>query len=410
MKKIYSFLLLLLALNFCLSAQEGSILVKGKVCVKGTSIPIDFVSIGIPHSYISTYSNSNGDFELHIPTRYLVDSSRLLFSALGYYTAQFSLADKDKNQLIQVFLVQKESALNPVTVLGYSAKTIISKAIDNLTTTYYQKPFIQSCFFRQYHRENGKYVRLIEAFVDVYHPTFYQTNSHVLRDRFAIKTVRRSNVYEQNGDVHGDHLSDLLMENFIVYTLGSPLNQRNLNYFNFHFADDDDSLFYNIHFETKPLTNEKKLKGTILINKNDLAIQRIECYRYPEKLDHNNWKFINGHLVISFQKVHQQYVIDTLKMFYNHDVKNKINDNYQWTVEENFELYTLSNQFENVDSLREAGAFSDMSNLYELKYATPVFDNLLNQYKLMIPFPMGLRKDIELNSIPLEQQFKRNGD
>jgi hypothetical protein len=217
-------------------------------------------------------------------------------------------------------------------------------------------------------------------------------------------------VYEQNGDMHGDHLSDLLMENLIVYTLGSPFNQRNLNYFNFHFSDEDDSLIYTINFETKPLTNEKKLKGTILINKSDQAIVRVECYRYPEKIENNNWKFVNGHLLISFQKVHQHYVVDTLKMFYNHDVKNKINDNYQWTVEENFELYTLSNQFENVDSLHEAGSFSDMSNLYQLKYATPAFNSLLNQFKPYIPFPMGLQKDLEFNSIPLEEQFIRNGD
>ena len=410
MKKTLLYLFFLMAFNLYLSGQEGSILVKGKVCITGTATPIDFVSIGIPHSYISTNSNENGDFELHIPTRYLTDSCQLLFSALGYFTAQYSLANKEKNQLIHVFLSQKENELNPVSVLGYSAKTIVSKAIENISKTFYQKPFIQSCFYRQYHRENGKYVRLIEAFVDVYHPAFYQTNSHILRDRYSVKTLRRSNVYEQNGDVHGDHLSDLLMENFVLYTIGSPLNERNLNYFNFNFSEDDDSLIYTIQFETKTLTNEKKMKGTILSHKYDYAIQRIECYRYPEKLDNNNWKFINGHLLISFQKVHQHYVIDTLKMFYNHDVKNKINDNYQWTVEENFELYTLSNQFENVDSLHQAGAFSDMSNLYQLKYATPVFDNLLHQYKLIIPFPMGLRKDLELNSIPLEEQFTRNGD
>jgi CarboxypepD_reg-like domain len=400
----------MLAMDFCLLGQDGFILVKGKVCIKGTAIPIDFVSIGIANSYISTYSSTNGDFELHIPTRYLVDSSRLLFSALGYSTAQFSLAEKDKNQLLHVFLSPKDNELNPVAVVGYSAKTIVSKAIDNVTKTYYQKPFIQSCFFRQYHRENGTYVRLIDAFVDVYHPAFYQTNSHVLRDRFVVRAVRRSNVYEQNGDMHGDHLSDLLMENLIVYTLGSPFNQRNLNYFNFHFSNEDDSLVYTINFETKPFTNEKKLKGTLLINKGDLAFVRVECYRYPEKIENNNWKFVNGHLLISFQKVHQQYVIDTLKMFYNHDVKNKINDNYQWTVEENFELYTLSNQFENVDSLHEAGSFSDMSNLYQLKYATPVFNSLLNQFKPYIPFPVGLQKDVEFKSIPIEEQFIRNGD
>ena len=73
-------------------------------------------------------------------------------------------------------------------------------------------------------------------------------------------------------------------------------------------------------------------------------------------------------------------------------------------------MYTLANLFENVDSLHEAIPFSDMSNLYDSKYSSNAFDKLQKQFNVNIPLPEGLRKDMELNSISLEEQFKKQGE
>jgi hypothetical protein len=404
-------LLFILLVAKGLPAQENVLLIKGKVASIESKSPLSYVSIGILHTFISTYSNELGEFELNVPSRYINDSTYVLFSALGYDVAKFYLKDKEKNQMISVFLRSHENELNEVLVIGLTARSVMAKAIDQLSTNVYQKPFIQECFFRQYHQENGKYVRLIETFVDVYHPTFLQTNSNILKERFRVRALRRSNVYEQNSDVHGDHLSDLLLENIVLYSLGGPLNKKNLNYFTCHFMPEGDSQYYVIAFESKPGTNQKRLKGSIQIDKEHFAIVKIECDRYPvAKSKDVNWRFINGHLLIEFGKLSGKYVVQKLKMFYNHDVINKRTGMYQWTVEENFELYTLVNHFENVDSLHEAIPFSDMSNLYDSKYASNAFDKLQKQFNVNIPFPEGLRKDMELNSISLEEQFKKQGE
>jgi hypothetical protein len=51
-----------------------------------------------------------------------------------------------------------------------------------------------------------------------------------------------------------------------------------------------------------------------------------------------------------------------------------------------------------------------MSNLYDSKYSSNAFDKLQKQFNVNIPFPEGLRKDMELNSISLEEQFKKQGE
>lgn len=96
-------LLFILLVAKGLPAQENVLLIKGKVASIESKSPLSYVSIGILHTFISTYSDELGNFELHVPSRYINDSTYVLFSALGYDVAKFYLKDKEKNQMISVF-------------------------------------------------------------------------------------------------------------------------------------------------------------------------------------------------------------------------------------------------------------------------------------------------------------------
>ena len=76
---VFIFFLTSLTLLF---GQEKTITLSGKILDKDSKEPLIYASIGINGKYISTISNLEGDFELHLPEEFSHDT--LFVSMLGY--------------------------------------------------------------------------------------------------------------------------------------------------------------------------------------------------------------------------------------------------------------------------------------------------------------------------------------
>ncbi len=101
-------------LIFLLVSQlaNSQILIQGKV-VDTNNRPIPYVNIGILNSTVGTISNEDGSFAVSIPVRHQPDS--ILFSALGYVSKRFAVADAKQNSLL-VSLSEHTIYLNDVEV------------------------------------------------------------------------------------------------------------------------------------------------------------------------------------------------------------------------------------------------------------------------------------------------------
>lgn len=112
MKKL---LVLFLFINFYISAYSQT--VRGTILDKNTKGAIDFATIYISGTYLGTYSDKDGNFELDI-SKYA--SLPLTISALGYYSVTLTKsANSDKNI---IYMIPKVFELKEVVIKDKSLK------------------------------------------------------------------------------------------------------------------------------------------------------------------------------------------------------------------------------------------------------------------------------------------------
>lgn len=116
---------------------------------------------------------------------------------------------------------------------------------------------------------------MIEATASVRKAIFDRSNEKTKR-KFFIEHIRRSNVYERNGDKHGDHLVDLMSENPINSTHTSCLNMTNIYNYDFKIVNSEKATEVKIYFQNKDWQAQQNMAGFIVINKYDYAILSIE--------------------------------------------------------------------------------------------------------------------------------------
>ena len=93
-----------------------------------------------------------------------------------------------------------------------TGKEIVAKAVKNLTLNHSTKPFCLEGFFRQIEEENGKYVLLTEAAIDLYDKNFDGRPKRDLQESVDVKAMRRSLRYGSQSKRNniGIPLTDLL--------------------------------------------------------------------------------------------------------------------------------------------------------------------------------------------------------
>ena len=377
---------------------------KGKIVDAKNNKPIESVAIYINKTSIATFSNSMGEFELKIPNSYFNTSNKIYIKIFGYEEQQFNI-DSNQLQIInRIGLGVKTNMLCAIPIVELKALTVVKRAISALDTIYQNKN-IAHYYYCQTHKENGKYVRMIEAFLDYYPLKYEINNNRIQKDNYHITSLARTNSFEQNAYEHGEHLNDLLMENYFLYPLGTPLYIKNSAYFTYQFADTCDAINYYIYFDTKSSSNMVKTRGLITIDKKNFAIRRVEVEKYKNaKSENSSWKLRTASLLISTKEENGKLVLDQLKLSYSHDVQHQITKNYLWVVEETFELKLLEVK---VKSKEHADFKNDLaSSLYHKHYQTKDFIAEKNYYHLP-NYETQVRKDLEIKK-SIEMQWLEN--
>jgi hypothetical protein len=111
MKNIYGIVIFLLS---CITNSYSEIY-KGKIIDRTTSLPIEYVNIGIVGKNIGTVSDVNGNFSLTIDIQHNNDT--LLISCLGYFPKSIKVEDFIKSIKTDIKLDEKVTELPKVIVL-----------------------------------------------------------------------------------------------------------------------------------------------------------------------------------------------------------------------------------------------------------------------------------------------------
>jgi hypothetical protein len=274
----------LVALLLCHSPcfAQTTISVSGKVSDVETKTPLSFASISIMNKPLGTMTNAEGEFDFNLPIEFSNDS--IVITHLGYKTYRnkiSALAKGDKSIFMKAAPLQLTEVI--VEEKRLTGKYIVAMAKKNLTQNYPTKPFCAEGFFREIEEENGKYVLLMEAALELYDKGFDGKPKHTFEESVQIKEMRKSLHYssQKNRNNIGISLTDLIENNDIRYNRGM-LDTSYYSYVLDTVLSYDDRIVYGI------TASGKTDVGTLYIDQETFGILKISMER---KSRDNNEKY-----------------------------------------------------------------------------------------------------------------------
>lgn len=154
---------LLFVLSFCAIPvfSQQLVTIKGVIVDEETKEPVPFATIRLTGKSWGTISNIEGKFQLHIPDDALHDS--LEVSCIGYVEAFLRVKDLSVRQWADISLQKSVLELKQVVVTNLTPREIVEKAIRKIPENYVASPTALKGFYRTASRENGRFVKLLEA-------------------------------------------------------------------------------------------------------------------------------------------------------------------------------------------------------------------------------------------------------
>lgn len=203
-----------------LLAQDSFITISGVVTDIEDQTPLPFASIGLKGTSLGTITNTQGEFDFHIP-----DSRKdgiLVISMLGYKDFSRSVKNLDPVNLNNFSLSKEATMLREVVILdSLTGGEILQIALNSIEKNYPMKPYSMDGFYRDLKKVDGIYISILEAALNIYDKDYSSPRNPLkLRERVSLVEVRKSLNYEFEYNKYFDQynlLEELLLENNIKY-------------------------------------------------------------------------------------------------------------------------------------------------------------------------------------------------
>jgi len=208
---------------------------KGVVEDTKNSNRLEFATLSVNGTNISTVTNINGEFVLKVPKSDKDKSVTIAY--IGFSNAIVKLLDfLPENTIIK--LVESIESLPEVNIVSRDPKAIIEKIMANKEKNYYQDPLIMKAFYRESIKKRKTYASLSEAVVDIYKSPY---NSHNL-DVIKLHKARKTTDYRK-------------VDTLVIKLQGGPYNTLHID-----MVKIEDMFFNEEIFEKYKFTYEKTIK------------------------------------------------------------------------------------------------------------------------------------------------------
>jgi hypothetical protein len=176
-----------------------------------------------------------------------------------------------------------------------SGKYIVGMAKKNLTQNYPVKPYCAEGFFREIEEENGKYVLLMEAALELYDKGIDGKPKKSFEESVLIKEMRKSLHYSarKNRNNIGISLTDLIENNDIRYNRG----MLDTSFYSYSL---DTVLSYNNRIVYGITVSGNTDIGTLFIDQETYGILKISMER--KSRDANNKYYYRDRVQGNFQR------------------------------------------------------------------------------------------------------------
>ena len=249
---------------------------RGSVMDAKTKKTLEFATLLVNGTNISTITNKQGDFLLKVPKK--MASRQVTVSFLGYTSKVISLSDFDKDNTI-VRLETYIEELSEVKINVKDATTLVQEMLKRKGDNYYNNDLKMTSFYRETIKKRRSYVSLSEAVVEIYKQPYTTDKSDIL----AIYKARKSTDYNKLDTVafklRGGPFNTLYID--IMKNTAMIFDEDMVDIYDFTFDNStkiDNRLIHVVNFKQKKHLTDPLFYGKLYIDAKTLALTNAKFY------------------------------------------------------------------------------------------------------------------------------------
>ncbi len=147
------------------------ITINGTISSSNTGQKVPLVNIAIKDEPLGTTSNMEGEFSFLIPRKHI--NAKIHLSSIGYDPHSIPVPNKDTTLFIS--LKPRTIQIKEIKVEYIRPDEIIKRLIDNIELNYFTESLLLTAFFRESIKQDGKYIEVSEAVLDIYKSSYLHT-------------------------------------------------------------------------------------------------------------------------------------------------------------------------------------------------------------------------------------------
>ena len=253
---------------------ENTVSIKVRVIDDDSGKPLEYASININNTNISTVSNKEGFFTLRIPIS--ARNYQLKVQYLGYInltTPVITLIDKEDN-----ILRMKAGSihLSEIEVVSGDGTRLVREALSLINKNYENDPNMMVAFYRESIKKGSNYISLVEAVLDVYkesYKSYRDDQARIYIGRKATDINPNDTIFMKfQGGISDALLLDIAKHPEFVF--GENADEYVFNIENI--ITMDNRPHYVIKFQPFPGIQDILFRGTIYLDVESLAFKRVE--------------------------------------------------------------------------------------------------------------------------------------
>ncbi|MEX0314972.1 MAG: carboxypeptidase-like regulatory domain-containing protein [Allomuricauda sp.] len=245
--------------------QENFAQYKGEVRDASSHKPLVFATLSVEGTNISTITNTEGGFQLKIPSS-LTDGT-LIVSFLGYKTKNIPISELKPNKN-KIELIISVTELGEVDINApKDASALVRETLARKGDNYFDDPTLMTAFYRETIKKRKRNVSLSEAVVNIYKSPY----TSLRRDAVELYKARKSTDYNKLDTValklQGGPFNTLYVD--IMKYPEFIFSSESINDYVFTFSRStriNDQLIFVIKFDQLETVSEPLYQGELFIN------------------------------------------------------------------------------------------------------------------------------------------------
>lgn len=249
---------------------------RGSVIDSKTKKPLEFATLLINGTNISTITNTQGNFLLKVPKKHT--SRRVTVSFLGYTSKVISLSDFDKDNTI-IKLETYIEELSEVKINIKDATSLVQEMLKRKGDNYYNEDLKMTSFYRETIKKRRTYVSLSEAVVEIYKQPYTSDRSDILKIYKARKSTDYNKLDTVAFKLRGGPFNTLYVD--IMKNTAMLFDENMVDVYDFTFDNStkiDNRLIHVVNFKQKRYITDPLFYGKLYIDAQTLALTNAKFY------------------------------------------------------------------------------------------------------------------------------------